>query len=65
MRKGSIAVAGLFAATATTGVCVDAARSEGAAPAGVPGSRTGDVHYVPPKYHTTLSHWTVRGIEQL
>ena len=35
MRKGSIAVAGLFAATATTGVWVDAARAEGAVPLGV------------------------------
>ena len=23
------------------------------------------VYYVVPKYHTTLSHWNVRGVEQM
>ena len=31
----------------------------------VPAIKNGEVHYVVPKYHTTLSHWNVRGIEQL
>ncbi|MCH7970401.1 MAG: ABC transporter substrate-binding protein [Chloroflexi bacterium] len=31
----------------------------------VPAIKNGEVHYVLPKYHTTLSHWNVRGIEQL
>ena len=33
--------------------------------ADVPAIKNGEVHYVVPKYHTTLSHWTVRGIGQL
>jgi len=33
--------------------------------ADVPAIRNGEVHYVVPRYHTTLSHWNVRGIEQL
>ena len=33
--------------------------------ADVPAIKNGEVHYVVPKYHTTLSHWNVRGIEQL
>jgi len=36
-----------------------------AALADVPAVKNGEVHYVLPKYHTTLSHWNVRGIEQL
>ena len=36
-----------------------------AALADVPAVKTGEVHYVSPKHHTTLSHWNVRGIEQL
>ncbi len=31
----------------------------------VPAVKNGEVHYVSPKHHTTLSHWNVRGIEQL
>ncbi|MDA1279300.1 MAG: ABC transporter substrate-binding protein [Chloroflexi bacterium] len=31
----------------------------------VPAVKNGQVFYVEPKYHTTLSHWNVRGIEQL
>lgn len=33
--------------------------------ADVPAIKNGKVHYVLPKYHTTLSHWNVRGIEEL
>jgi iron complex transport system substrate-binding protein len=36
-----------------------------AALAEVPAIKNGRVHYVLPRYHTTLSHWNVRGIEQL
>jgi len=36
-----------------------------AALADVPAVKNGEVHYVSPKHHTTLSHWNVRGIEQL
>lgn len=36
-----------------------------AALADVPAVKNGEVHYVLPKHHTTLSHWNVRGIEQL
>ena len=36
-----------------------------AALADVPAVKNGEVHYVLPKYHTTLSLWNVRGIEQL
>ena len=31
----------------------------------VPAIKNGEVHYVLPRYHTTLSHWNVRGIERL
>ena len=31
----------------------------------VPAIKNDEVHYVPPRFHTTLSHWNVRGIEQL
>lgn len=31
----------------------------------VPAVKNGAIHYVPPRYHTTLSHWNVRGIERL
>ncbi len=31
----------------------------------VPAVKNGQVFYVPPRYHTTLSHWNVRGIERL
>ena len=31
----------------------------------VPAIKNGQIHYVLPKYHTTLSHWNVRGIEDL
>ena len=31
----------------------------------VPAVKNGEVYYVVPKYHTTLSHWNVRGIERL
>ena len=27
--------------------------------------KNGEIYYVPPRYHTTLSHWNVRGIEDL
>ncbi|MDE0592114.1 MAG: ABC transporter substrate-binding protein [Dehalococcoidia bacterium] len=36
-----------------------------AALAEVPAVRNGEIYYVPPRYHTTLSHWNVRGIEGL
>ena len=31
----------------------------------VPAVKNGEIYYVPPRYHTTLSHWNVRGIEDL
>jgi iron complex transport system substrate-binding protein len=31
----------------------------------VPAVKNGQVFYVPPRYHTTLSHWNVHGIERL
>ena len=31
----------------------------------VPALKNGFVYYVVPKYHTTLSHWNVRGVEQM
>lgn len=31
----------------------------------VPAVKNGEIYYVPPRYHTTLSHWNVRGIERL
>jgi ABC-type Fe3+-hydroxamate transport system substrate-binding protein len=31
----------------------------------VPAVKNGQIFYVAPKYHTTLSHWNVRGIERL
>jgi iron complex transport system substrate-binding protein len=31
----------------------------------VPAVKNGAIYYVAPRYHTTLSHWNVRGIEQL
>ncbi|MDP7090996.1 MAG: ABC transporter substrate-binding protein, partial [Dehalococcoidia bacterium] len=33
--------------------------------ADIPAVKNGEIHYVPPRYHTTLSHWNVRGIERL
>jgi iron complex transport system substrate-binding protein len=33
--------------------------------ADVPAVRDGQIFYVLPRYHTTLSHWNVRGVEQL
>ena len=36
-----------------------------AALAEVPAVKNGEIYYVPPRYHTTLSHWNVRGIEGL
>jgi iron complex transport system substrate-binding protein len=33
--------------------------------ADVPAVKNGRVFYVLPRYHTTLSHWNVRGIERL
>ena len=31
----------------------------------VPGVKNGQIFYVLPRYHTTLSHWNVRGVENL
>jgi len=31
----------------------------------VPAVKNGQVHYVVPRYHTTLSHWNVRGVERI
>jgi len=31
----------------------------------VPAVKNGEIYYVPPRYHTTLSHWNMRGIEDL
>ena len=31
----------------------------------VPAVKNGEIYYVSPRYHTTLSHWNVRGIEGL
>jgi iron complex transport system substrate-binding protein len=31
----------------------------------VPAVKNGEIHYVVPRYHTTLSHWNVRGVERL
>ncbi len=31
----------------------------------IPAVKNGAIYYVPPRYHTTLSHWNVRGIERL
>jgi len=31
----------------------------------VPAVKNGQIFYVLPRYHTTLSHWNVRGVEQL
>jgi iron complex transport system substrate-binding protein len=36
-----------------------------AALAEIPAVKNGEIYYVPPRYHTTLSHWNVRGIERL
>ncbi len=36
-----------------------------AALAEVPAVKNGEIYYVPPRHHTTLSHWNVRGIEGL
>ena len=36
-----------------------------AALAEVPAVKNGEIYYVSPRYHTTLSHWNVRGIEGL
>ncbi len=33
--------------------------------ADIPAVKNGEIHYVLPRYHTTLSHWNVRGIERL
>ena len=39
--------------------------SSTAALAEVHAVKNGEIYYVPPRYHTTLSHWNVRGIEGL
>lgn len=31
----------------------------------IPAIKNDQVYYVPPRYHTTLSHWNVRGVERL
>jgi len=31
----------------------------------IPAVKNGEIYYVVPKHHTTLSHWNVRGIEEL
>jgi iron complex transport system substrate-binding protein len=36
-----------------------------AALVGVPALKNDRIYYVLPKYHTTLSHWNVRGVEQM
>ena len=33
--------------------------------ADVPAVKSGQIYYVLPRYHTTLSHWNVRGVEDL